>query len=241
MTLLERLLRRSRFTKLEARLLDELKAHLAPDAKRIVSAQLDAVNLVQRTSDTREVRLYCMKDRRVDWNAVTPLSVPVKELRFATIKFSMEGAAAKITADFLIVNGYLSFIEFDNTVRSVLNRDNIVIHSVMIHQNPLRPFQEPAQALTVPSTVPLRGWLDRLSQNHSVTNFSPALAAEDRQRLAKFYGTIFPDEYLELVSQTEGCVIENCSISGLANLQEIELGGIKYLVLGQSSTANFIW
>jgi hypothetical protein len=123
----------TRFTPLETRLFDHVRAVLPETARPVYDAQVAAINRVQRLPPSwSEIDCYCMRRGRPDWSGVPPFA-RTDEFRLAEVRFSVAGAGYRAVLsciaghvfDFAIVPGpkAIAFAEWDEPARSILLSD----------------------------------------------------------------------------------------------------------------------
>lgn len=215
-----------RLNALELRLLAELGKVLPPQAREILSKQVEGINRVHRSRpDGKEVNCY----RKPSWDDIPKFPSGAQDVKAITIRFKVPGVGSW-RADLDIVAGHFFSITFDRSPKSITNRGaDVVIESVRIHDDPMAP---PAGEPEREALRPFSGWLKALSERHEIREPSPPLASTERERRLSRLTAKLPVDYPELVSQTDGLVVGNCSVLGLAELHDVVLPDANYYMLG---------
>lgn len=223
---------KSSFTPLENRLLLELQQNLRPAARELLSRQIEGVNLVQRHTNSCEVNCYSMRSGKPYHNPGYQFPNKGLDVKFATIQFSIPGSDKDWVVNFHSVDGYLFSIIFTPSPESIQKHEDVqirdvkILHDMMSANNSSRP-------LTKRNKAQFTGWLGTWSQKHQLRDVYQPLQESDRHGLLQDYEVSFPQDYLELIRQCEGFLVNNVSILGLSQLYEIVLPDWRYLVLAE--------
>lgn len=89
---------------------------LPPKIRRIVEAQFDAYNLVQRESDGRALNFYCIKGRRPTTNGMPLLETTQVEAPLIRITASITNERAPVHAVLTAVDGRAFSVAFSRRV-----------------------------------------------------------------------------------------------------------------------------
>ncbi len=235
------------FKPLERRLLKELSARLGPEAQKLLAAQIGGINLVQRHGKATEVCLY-----RVLFGSVRPdprYRFPNQSLeyRLATIRVRVPGMNPVWVADISVVRGFLFSIDFQPPAKPILNRSDIEVEHVKIHESPMeeKPTRYPEKPRDLDAaTFPLNGWFAPWRDRYRLSNLTPPLAAAERERRLAQIDASLPEDYLFLVSQTDGVTVEGqcsrASILGLAETYAVSMEDGRHYLLAQLEDQGYL-
>ena len=210
----------------EKALFDNLIKKLEPDAGSLLAKQIGSVNYVQRHSNNKEVNLYTIKNNKPFFNDKNQFPNSRSEMKLASIFFNKVQEAERFQADFWIVNGYIFSIEFDKNPSKLTGR-SIDITIIHVFTNPM---EEDKILLEAPV---IKGWAsDWLKQFHFNRLNSP-LPLRQRIKLTNCLSTALPNDYVEIISQTEGAESDYCKIFGISEIRNLILTDARYDVIAE--------
>lgn len=224
---------RSPFKLLEKKLLIELQNNLSSEAQSLFIKQIEGINLVQRHSSNREVCCYTIKSGKPYRNPNLQFRAREQELKFASIKFSAPNFEKPWKADFFLVNGFFFSMVFTPSAKPIQDVDEVVIENVKILCDPATEISVEEVISSMPGTVDFRGWLVEWSQTYGLRDVHLPLKEEERQRLLKRIDAKLPKDYLEIVDQCEGFVIQDCQIFGLSDIYDTVGSEHNYYLLAE--------
>ena len=228
-----RLLHRRReppLSALERRLLNALADQLSPEAKPLLSKQIEAVNLVQRHTSDKEVNLYHIERGKPVFDPAFVFPIAVEEVRLGRVSFVAPGKPKAFRVDFWIVHGHLFSLEFNQSPRGV-DADRIEIEDVEVLVDPMVPAS--VEARRPLEADALRGWPSEWPTKWQLTRLSEPLPQPDRERILEQLDAKLPADYLELVAQTEGLELDGCVVYGLSDVRSVVLPAANYYVLAE--------
>ena len=120
-------------TPLERRVLSALEGHLAPDGWKLLSRQVEKINLAQCHAGGREVCYYHMRRGKLDNDPLLQFPARDPELKFASIRFRLPDAPTTYTAEFFLVRGFFFSISFNRPTRAIQNRTDVHVLEVAVH------------------------------------------------------------------------------------------------------------
>ena len=221
---------------LEHCLLKELSARLDAKAQAILQRQISSINLVQRHADCKEVCFYRIKWGRPSANINDAFLLNESEIKLATVNFKVPNVSAGFQADYWLVNGFLFSITFTKSPKAYLKVNDVIITEMHIHVDPMATASPRAMKNNIP--IEFTGWVAGWDQLHSLSALSEPLTIEKREAFIRRIGISLPQEYLELVAQTEGAVIGRCVIHGLLSIRYVVLSCANYYVLAEINGAG---
>lgn len=224
-----------KLNKLESLLVSELCRALAPASAEILSRQLGDIDHVRRLSCSREVLCYRKKSHR---RSAPPFPARNAELKFATIHFIASESPAKTnawTADFYLVNGYFFSIVFTPTPKGIRDVSSVKVQKVDVLADlstsiPLRLKDTKSVARDLAS---LPEWATRLERRLPISDLREPLDSRTRTELLEAISAALPEDYLQLVEATEGMIVGNVSVLGLAQVYEVVMPDWNYYLIAE--------
>lgn len=233
---IERLLLKQ-FVPLEMSLLRVLMQRLEPAARDTLRCQIQIINRVRRYRRvSRDVNLYRIRQGKIDWRDVPLFPNREEECKFATIEYTHKyKEQEKKHLHSWLVTGHLSVLTHSEIPSwAEMADDAPVIDKVTFHVDPMVPADPPlrkAVQLAEP-LQPLEGVLMKLHMRATITAyFAPLPPAERNQRLSQF-DTVFPVDYLEVLSQTDGLMMDGATIHGAYDVHQVNLNEGDFFVIG---------
>lgn len=222
--------RKASFYPFELVLLQAAEAALGGEAGRRLAAQVVAVNKIQRLGDGREVNLYQM---RGGGPAPDPgLAFPTgEEIKLASAVLAAP-QGGRMKAELWLVRGSLFSLEFSKAPAAFFGPDwKQAVPTVEEFKLWLDPLQPP-QSAAAPA---LSGWLAQWQAAGRLTRSHAPLAAQERaQHLARL-DAVLPEDYLDLLAQSEGAQFDGWKVLGAAAIRTLELeDGVNYHLLAES-------
>jgi len=219
---------------LERKLINELANHLSAPAKALLLAQMKRVNFVQRHVNHKEVNLYFIKNGKVFFDEKIRFPETQSEIKLGSISFDAPapGVQKSFQVNFWLVRGWLFSMEFNQSPKDA-RADKVVIKEVKILIDPIAPTRK---ALEKPIKMSfLTNWLADWAGKWHVSLLKRPLPDAEREMIVKQLDAKLPEDYLELVSQTEGMKINSCLIYGLSEIRDLILPKENYYVLAEIS------
>lgn len=79
----------------------------------------------------------------------------------------------------------------------------------------------------------MRGWLRDWAERYTLKELYEPLTATERDRRIAEIGVSLPEDYLEVTSQCEGFMVNDCGIFGLSQVYEVVLPDWNYYLLAE--------
>jgi hypothetical protein len=161
----------SLFNPLEAGLMAEVKSALSAEAGELWARQVERINLVQRHTQSREVLYYCIRNGKPYNDPALQFPAEVKELKFATVRFTAPGFSETWNAEFILINGYFFSIVFSASPEKIRTISGVRILTLEIHHDPMVKISDVKPGLTEardPGAIKSGTWVgDEGNQTHS--------------------------------------------------------------------------
>jgi len=110
----------------ELAVVEAVQTKLPATARHLIRRQLEAINLVQRHSQDKEVNLYRMRGRKVEPPVEFRFPNDAEEIHLARVRLESFETAEEVVADVWLVRGILFSITFGRSPKTVpLNRHKI--------------------------------------------------------------------------------------------------------------------
>lgn len=207
----------------EKECLDYWKSKLSEEAKSILEKQLSILSF-QRQSNDKLVYFFFKKDPACkNWSndMFFLLNDRGKEIHAASLwlRSSTKKTKANLRAEIILYEGRLSTIEFNKSPREFFKdiNENVIVERCTVLIDPMIPrVSQPYLA-----SDQLKGWLNQWAEKWKLELIKPPLPKTQRENLINQKDTVFPKDYLELISYTEGFIINRCEIYGISNIRSI--------------------
>jgi hypothetical protein len=216
----------------EQECLSAWERNLTGEAQAILRKQLARFDLIQRNSKDKIVTFYSAADpsfRNWPADALFPIKDDEICIARATLFGNTGGRRTQIKADIVLHRGRLSSLEF--------TRSPPVSLEVERHQTTIQTFCDPMKAggaTTVPiSLQDLTGWVHDWAVEHKAEHLRAPLTPADRNGRVAQIDAVLPDDYLDIVAQTEGMKFAQCVLLGLSEIRRIVRPGESYYVLAE--------
>jgi hypothetical protein len=231
------LFRRSKFSPLEQQLLEAVASKLDPAAAALFRGQLADVNLIQRHAQSKEVNSYVKRLGSVRRNPRLQFPNQILEAKLATVAFHTANDRKTMRAEFFLVKGFFFSILFSASPNDVAMP--IVIHQITVDTDPMLLRSTNADTrrnISISFTGYLADW-QRRYQIHKA--YEPLPATECDHRLDAIR-TRLPSDYLELIHQSDGLDIEDCTIFGLSRIREFAGDDANYYLIAELAGAGML-
>ena len=222
---------------IERRLIDILIENLQPEAGMILLKQYKQINYVQRFSKDKEVNFYRIKNCKPYLDKTIQFPNNQSVLRIASILFNVKSVPKTYRADMWLVRGYLFSIEFNQSPKKIGNNE-IELKEIKLLADPMAK-PEISQQITV-SALEISGPINNISQLGTLNNLKKPIAIARRKILIQNLNAALPEDYLEIVSQTEGLTTDICTIYGLYEIKSLILSNDNYYILSEIETEGAI-
>jgi hypothetical protein len=231
----------TRLSSCERLCLDVWKARLTEPATQILNRQLNAFDFVQRTAGGTVVMFHCADRRAYErWPDDQLFPRRAEELVAAIVRLEPKARAhvsetrtrSTLKATIMLHKGRLSSLEFNKRPDSILPKGltwAAVEATVEIRADPMTPAIEGPDL----SLDRLRGWVRDWLAALEAQHIRPPRPALERDRLLADVDAAIPDDYRELVSQTDGFSVGTCEIHGPAQIRPIMLPESQFLLLAE--------
>src|SRR6266404_5250961 len=198
--------RKEEWTALEQHVLLQVQSHLQPAAAKLFLEQIEEVDIIRRYAGGKEI-IAARRGKR--------LQAPNKalELKLAILKIQILKTGKTINAEVFLGTGFFGSIEFDRDPQS---HTPPFLTDVKICADPLEEVAVESPHVPEAQTVELKNWA---ADFHPIRTYKP-LPADSRAKLLRSIDAKLPDDYLALLEQSDGLVIEGCSVMGLSEVYE---------------------
>lgn len=230
MSVLSLLRRRDPFTPLERALLDALAERLQPEARQLLGSQIAQVNRVNRLTAGKEVNVYRLRHGKPTFDQAVAFPNQVEEAKLAVITFRAAGRPKAIRVDFWLVKGLLFEVQFDQSPKGI-RPDEIEVKEVKVRLDPMVSAPVPARAL---DPAALTDWLGAWHSRYGLADVKEPLPLAERARLLSEIDATLPADYLEMIAQTEGFMVNRCRVHGLSETRSVALPDASVLILAEA-------
>jgi hypothetical protein len=214
--------------------LEAWEQHLSPEAAELFKKQLKLYDFIQRLSKGKLVLFGCLKGRYYyrNWPKDIFFSMQREDVNVAQIFLivSEKEKSTELRADITIHRGRFFSIEFNRPPMFAKTATVSVVRVWIL----VDPMSSESEKTDLPKNEPeIHGWLQEWKVSRHITNFRFPLSSSEREKaIAKTHSRL-PQDYLELVSQTEGCRIDNCLVEGLSGIRKIVRPDANFYILAE--------
>lgn len=216
---------------------------LSKDALAIVEQQVNLFNLIGRQSYDKLVIFWYIKDFSYQ-NLPEKFLFPLKyEAVVAKVWFRTNDkkTGSKYSAEITFYQGRIFSIEFSKPPKNIFinpkdKNNKLEIIDVIVLLDPMVANPYATETL---NNISLTGWLSDWNQKWGLENLKQPLSNSKRNHLLKQYDSAFPEDYLELVAQTEGLKVKHCDIHGLSKIRSIVRPDDNYYILANKRERRY--
>ncbi|UCH34931.1 MAG: hypothetical protein JSV65_00820 [Armatimonadota bacterium] len=215
----------------ESLCLDGWKGVLSAEAVAILDRQLRLPNRrVQRGFAGKVVVSYCLGDP--DCEKLPPetrfLLQSETSITFASIVIRGKGphkGPHSLKANILLSDGIFGALVFDRKPHTVFDypkgvkRDEIEVIEVRVLIDPMCP--EALATQPIPDSSALLGWVREWAETRQARDLRTPLSAGARERILQNLDARLPDDYLDVIAQTEGLRMGACQVRGLSEIPTV--------------------
>jgi len=222
--------------------LNAIRSALTPPAQRVLSAQLEAFDLIQRFSNDRLVTFHDLRNDLRDasykqWPEGQFFTSRRKEellVASAWFRFNSKSKVSDIVrVNIVLYGGRLGHMDFDKSPRKASSGEwaarDVEILRVTVWFDPMSELFAPGPL----EVGTLRGWIGDLAAAGGVVSARSPLPPERRSIALNQFETEFPSDYLEVITQADGCDLGGCKILGLSELWRIVLLDRTFIVIAE--------
>ncbi|MEN6306740.1 MAG: hypothetical protein ABFD91_03210 [Anaerohalosphaeraceae bacterium] len=202
-----------KFYPLEQNILDAIIENSPDLLKPLLAAQIKEVNLVQRHTESKEVNLYSIKNKKVFKNPSIRMPIDIEEYNYASLVIQLDNEVFRINA--WVVNGYLFSLTFNRTPNKYLKKFNPTKLEVTVN------YPVPYRTSSITEEISARS--DKVLKSH----LHPM-------------ETTFPNDYLNSLSASNETVVRNWKVSSMDKIKHIVLPQGNYYVLAESDNDQYL-
>lgn len=222
---------------LEKTLFAELKKNLDNSTSTLITNQLQKLK--------RGVRLYFEKSYNLELYDDKKSAIETEnlfnrkdEFKLATLTFTLN--ATKYTAEFNTYSGRVWGITVRPNPKAILSSTSITVDKFKLNNDPTEKLNLAVKTEYYSPNAVFKGALQELQAKHPLTKVSKPLSDNQKSLFVKLTETKLPGDYLKLMNETNGFSINDTSIHGLSDLQNIPLDDNNYLVLADNSSGHLL-
>ena len=205
-----------------------VRKQLSDEAKLILDYQLSMINLVQRSSNDKEVNFYAMAGpkRHMEFDSVFVDQGDERSL--ATLIFDVgDGRKSKITTTAWLVRGKIFSLTFNKAPLKLLH-EKYIITSCNLNIDPMS--KNILERGPIPEFTPI---IDQLNEIHPVSEVVP-LIGEDTLENGKLIESLkLPPDFREFLREASSCRIGQWIILG-AGAREVQLDEKELLMIADN-------
>jgi len=206
----------------ELKAINAWRDSLSEEAKEILDRQMEAFDLYARMGAYKNKYVGMIRhddDHLSSWTSQHKFKLFTDdENSIASVKMRINRRT--IRCNILLYRGILSAIEFNRPPKEVFpqgtKQEGIEIISVDTIMDPMASGLR-TEPLTDKSK--LYGKLSEWNHEFGLSDLKHPVVEGLQKKIAKFYKTKFPQDYMEVVSQTEGLHVGHCRINGLGEIR----------------------
>lgn len=224
------------FYPLESRILEEVKSRLDTEGSTRLQRQIEVINKIQRLADGKEVNLYQMRHSKPTFDDNLRFPNAADEGLLASVNLAGPDRRTKLRVDVWLAKGRLFSLVFNKPPKQFFAGSNLKtvqpeIADVKIWLDPMRPHSSEADKPVDASA--LTGWLRKWNAKGFVAGLHDPLQESERAECLARVDAQLPQDYLELVAQTEGANLAICVVYGVAGIRQIVWPEANYYILAE--------
>jgi len=209
------------------------KNQLSDDAVVILQRQMERFTLFQRSPNGSLVTFFDSKDRECkSWHANDFFPIQLNEACVARvwINAGIDHEAADVKADIIVYRGRMSSIYFSRPPASL--RRGYIVKQVMLFLDPMEPY---APTTAFAQLADVAGVIGRYLRAMGATIVYEPRPPCEREAILRTIDARLPDDFLTLVSATEGAVVGEWRIYGLSQVRRIVQPEGSYYVIAEAT------
>lgn len=204
---------------------------LTEKALGLLDKQCERLTVYQRYSNERLLCFYDMTDQSCEkWPVEILFPCKMDEIAVARLQLRIADAPNDILkADVTLCHGRFFGLEFNKAPKCHAREVEVVDVKTLV--NPMIPSDVITTSISM-SAIPLeyREWL----QNMAATDMRQPLTISRRDALIQAIDAKLPNDYIGLVSATEGATIGPWRISGLTQIRTIAMPDCNYYLIAET-------
>lgn len=216
------------FKPYEKMILDTLAKELSIEARKLFYEQISKINYIQRHAKNKEVNMYCISKGKPsrDQSIIFPLDND--ETNLAEIQFYVPQLKAAYRSNIFLVKGSIFSIEFNKSPLKI-NNHKLEIQKISIFHDPMIKKTNEIKIERKINEIDI--WLSEWVKDFKdISLFQPLDTKIIEEKLSQI-NAMLPDDYLRIISQTEGLMTSDFSINGLCEITKIIFNECNYYFL----------
>jgi hypothetical protein len=216
------------FRPYERTILDALIDKFDSEARSLLSQQIQKVNYVQRHADDKEVNLFSLKWGKPFFNKDIKFPMDREEVKVAEVYFYTSANSKSMRATIWFVRGYIFSIEFDQTPK-IMKKDKVQVDKIIVFVNPMIESEKDKKKIITIDGVErtIGNWLKKWK---SPRVYKP-LTNKLRNELVDHFNGKLPDDYIDIIAQTDGVETKEFTIYGLKEIRSLIMPDQNYYIL----------
>ena len=151
------------------------------------------------------------------------------EFTLATLWFGCR--QKKYSAAFKCYNGYISGMNIRPNPRGIMRQRNIVVAKFKLHEDPMEKLDLQVVDEYYHSSEIFTGLLQGLKSKCEIDEVKKPLPPPKREMFLRINQTKLPEDYLQLLEQTNGFSIDDVTVYGLGHLTQVYMPDGDYFTL----------
>ncbi len=193
----------SRLRDYEQLCLDCFKTELPAEERSILDHQINLIQLIQRLSKDKMVTIWFLENEK---KTGFPL-FPNRSKEISVARVTIRSGSSNLRCDIQFDEGCLLSLQFDVPPKFALGQPAQCV-KVEIYED---LFQHPAENQILEEVTPV---LDRIKALFPVREIAGPAPAEKRQRFLGRLATSLPQDYTQLLSETDGFTVQDWRFYG---------------------------
>jgi len=206
----------------EAACIEAWRKALSPEAAHILDQQLQQMTFLQRLSSGKLLTFHSLD------HDTLPLTFPndAEELIVALVEIRTAGNRSTVIARIVLHLGKLSSLEFKTEPRlaGFTNDTDVEVVDIQLIADPMASRTDMKAGRIAEFSIPAWwGCLLRLSKIARIEKYVAPASDQSVQMLIKAHSGLLPDDYLEIIKQSDGVIARGVTILGAHELRSIVL------------------
>jgi hypothetical protein len=153
------------------------------------------------------------------------------EFKLSTLGFSHN--KTKYTATFKTNSGMLYALTVKPNPKRIFGKEIHSFEKFTIHNDPTEKLDLEVDTEYFTASDKITGILEELMSKYKIINIQKPLPEKQQQLFTKLSETKLPEDYLLLCNQTNGFEIDEATVFGLGNIEQVSLDDDNHLILAE--------
>ncbi len=218
---------KTKFYPLESILIEKVIYNAPEIYQDKLRQHIDSVAKIQRHSGYKEINLYPLKEGKPYYDSALLLPQKDSENAICTIDFIENNSKVSFRVQAWLVEGFFFTLTFNKSPKHFIKCDDINIKNIKNDYDCLQ-LSEKDSTLRVNEDA-----IKAMLGEYNYARIQPPLSEENKKHYLNKYESIFPKDYLKLLTCCDGLEIDDGIIYGLKTIRQVVAENDNYLLLAE--------